>query len=426
MIGNLSRADRKTAVAADRIVFLVDAPFSQREWNRLNLVALERSGLAFEVWDCTVALFGDTRGRPATVRNPVPVHIQRFVDVAGIVKAIGERAERGVIFVSTMGYDGKARSVFRALSRARARYALLAVDTQPYGDTAVRSLGGKARSNGRSWRAVGQTVLARLAARLRGIHPPELIVAGGALSLTSTELRLAGRRTKILWAHAADYDQFLLRSPRLPPPSAATAVFLDQYLEGHPDRLLQGGSFCDPESYYANLRRVFASVETALGVEVRIAAHPEASYVPRDDRFGGREISWGRTLDLVRASQLVLAHDSTAVSYAVLCRRPITFLTDDGLAKNAVRRTAARTMASWLARRVYNVDHEPLPRWKDELRVDLQAYGAYRDAFVKRDGTPERPLWEIVSGHLAGSTPTQSSLMPDSNVCNESPTDHSP
>jgi hypothetical protein len=385
-----------------RVILLVDAPFADREWIRLRLGDLMRVVDAIEIWDGTRAL---RRGAPRpSTGEAAPIPVREFATVADLARAIREHTASDVMFINMIDDSRKALGVLRALHQSCARYTLLAVDAQPYGNTAVRSaiLSRTLRRNPPlAW--IHETIRRRVA---RG-WSPELIIAGGSMSLTRSETRAAGSETRVLWAHTAAYDEFLEWQPHTPDRTPTAVVFLDQYLEGHPDQALHGGPFCDPANYYRNLRRAFDAVEDSLGVPVEIAAHPAATYSSRDSRFGGRPIRRGRTLDMIGSAQLVLVHDSTAVGGAVLCGVPVTFLTDDGIQRNAVRRLAAQVMAGWLGKTVHNLDRDPMPAWRNELTVDRQRYDGYREAFLKRLGTPERPLWELFSDYVSGAAATQ-------------------
>lgn len=109
------------------------------------------------------------------------------------------------------------------------------------------------------------------------------------------------------------------------------AVFLDEYEPYHPDRdLLKNYSGVLPENgeyYFSELSSFFDSFEKFYKVPVIIAAHPKSSY-ERGNEFEKRSVIFDRTRELILSDQckLVLIHKSTAVSFAVIARKPIVFL----------------------------------------------------------------------------------------------------
>lgn len=121
-----------------------------------------------------------------------------------------------------------------------------------------------------------------------------------------------------------DYEDArqLQRQPNLPDfGSGRFAVFLDQYYPYHPDVKIDGGKAPTPALYFNALNCFFDRIEQELGLEVIIAAHPKAMY--RNHEFGARKLYKYRTAELVKASDLVIAHDSMAISFAILYRRPL-------------------------------------------------------------------------------------------------------
>jgi hypothetical protein len=360
--------------------------------------------VAVEVWDCSRAIHQATQRVPQWLPE-MGILLREIDRLDDAVRAVEQGARDDSLFVCLVEYRRRSLTLFRALGRFGARYAILLADAQPYGNTAIRSALLERRLATGTRHGVRDWLVGAVSPRWLGVRPPELVIAGGERSLTAREIRVVRGETCVLWAHALDYDRFLAMPPATVGQRQRRAVFLDQFLEDHPDQHRAGVPFCDPRTYYSNLQRVFESLESSLGVEVVIAAHPASDYAPRDARFGGREIVRDRTVALVAGSRLVLAHDSTAVAYAVLAEVPVTFITDEGIGRSEVRRLAAQAMAAQLGRRLYNLDRDPLPDWDRELEVDARRYTAYRNAYIKRDDTPNLPLWHIVAGHLRGEIP---------------------
>ncbi len=101
-------------------------------------------------------------------------------------------------------------------------------------------------------------------------------------------------------------------------------VFLDQYTPYHPDRVLTGIYSNDPGLYYESLLAYFQELENLTGIEVVVAAHPKSEYP--NNFFGGRRTIKNNTENLVENSSLVVAHFSTAVSFAIKYKKPLIFV----------------------------------------------------------------------------------------------------
>lgn len=102
-------------------------------------------------------------------------------------------------------------------------------------------------------------------------------------------------------------------------------VFLDEYLPFHPDWSISESDTIDPERYYQEIRCFFEMIEAEKGTEVIVAAHPKSSY--ESEVFGGRKVYKGMTNELVKNAEVVLTHASTAVSFAVIYKKPLCLLT---------------------------------------------------------------------------------------------------
>ena len=96
----------------------------------------------------------------------------------------------------------------------------------------------------------------------------------------------------------------------------------------HPElelELMKMSSEVDPERYHPALERCFRTVEDQTGLDVIVAPHPKAT--PQSNARFGRRVVDMPTASLVRGSSLVLCHYTTAVSFPVIFRKPVLFLT---------------------------------------------------------------------------------------------------
>lgn len=103
-------------------------------------------------------------------------------------------------------------------------------------------------------------------------------------------------------------------------------VFIDQYLPFHPDNIILKRNGLSQEQYYSRLNDCFNVLENEFRMPVLIAAHPKAQKYKETNYFNGRTVLFGETHTLIKQSQLVLAHFSTAISYAVMSYKPMLFL----------------------------------------------------------------------------------------------------
>jgi hypothetical protein len=212
-----------------------------------------------------------------------------------------------------------------------------------------------------------------------------------------------GSRTETLWIHANDYDLYLKCKQEMTGGLEENiGVFLDEYMPFHPDYLYLGiDAPYTPDEYYPPLRSFFDLVEKAYDVRIVIAAHPRSKYEDHPDYFGGREVLRGKTIELIQRSRFVLLHCSTAVNFAVLFKKPCIFVTTN-LMQERFHGPSIRKMAALLGKTPIVVDNGYVGEIEKELNVDESAYRSYRNAYIKRDGTDEKPFWQIFSDRIKG------------------------
>ena len=132
-----------------------------------------------------------------------------------------------------------------------------------------------------------------------------------------------------------------------------------------------------------------------MGLDVIVAPHPKAT--AQSNARIGRTVAGVTTASLVRGSSLVLCHYTTAVSFPVIFRKPVLFLTSDKMETNYSGVMVAQ-ISSWLGRRRVNIDH--LPAACRYLWSPRRNYRRYEQAFLYSDA----PLdWNGVFARVAPS-----------------------
>jgi hypothetical protein len=385
-----------------KIIYLIDQPLDDRNYDRFGIRTWIARGWAVEVWDLTAlahprswqtfvesghvlavffGYFSIASSRELNRRFSKLEKIEHFIDLAGDgywpTRARMRLARRGAIRVSCatgsipstadIGDYGFAGKLIKTLSQQ-----------------SIRSLFGR----------LTNTIVNRLAAPF---IRPGLFVAAGEKSMSP-----AGHSKEILRAHNFDYDIYLrLRRPcdRL---ARQYGVFLDQDMCFHPEYIYANVPiYATPEKYFPTIRNGLKVIADALGTPMRIAAHPRVSREGKyTDRFEGIPVEYGKTAELISKCAFVVCHYTTAVQFAVLFNKPVIFVTTNELTSSAGGKYI-ETFASTLGKSVINLDGElSSVEWEKELNIDSQKYDEYRNMYIKTDGSPEIPHWDIVIDHL--------------------------
>jgi hypothetical protein len=263
----------------------------------------------------------------------------------------------------------------------------------------VERLRRAVHQGGASWiQWLSRKSLGTLISRL---YPPGLRVVSGRKSLPD-----AVSAGKILRAHSFDYDIYLRLKTFRYAAVRDFITFIDQDYCFHSDNLYYGAPFLmSPETYFPTICNGLRVIAAALAADVKIAAHPRARYDDKNnDYFEGLSIEYGRTAELISGSKAVVCHDSTAIQFAVLFGKPLIFVTTDELIPSIGGRSTLLT-ASVFGKTPLNLDTDlGSVDWRSQLCVDTVKYAEYRNDYIKMDGSPERPFWEIVSDHFAAES----------------------
>lgn len=148
--------------------------------------------------------------------------------------------------------------------------------------------------------------------------------------VTSRERNLS----KHILINSDDYDRVIENKSSSRIMESKYIVFLDQCLPLHPDIPICGIAAMDADIYYAEINTFFDKVEKEIGLPVVIAAHPKALIYKKKDYYKGRLVIFGKTVELVRDSEFVFAHNSTAISYVVGFNKKLLLLTSDAMARD--------------------------------------------------------------------------------------------
>ena len=372
-------------------------PFTRRDLERMGIEALERH-FDLRILDCTPWLMPAARrtrsGESLTRANLRAIHSLREFKAA-----LGDDTKGGYAIDYVGQFSPPAVLMFEAL-RSRG-VKLVAMDSGPYpapeATLGRRSMAAKLLDAFR-YGGLRQHLYSRINRLLLAILPDQradfALVSGTSWQ---RDPRFAQARRKIE-AHSFDYERFRQINTQ-PAASEFTsagpyAVYLDEDIAGHEDNEEVGlASPASAQRFYPALARLFDRFESATGMRVLIAAYP-SNRPGATAHFGARQVVMGRTAELIRGASLIFAHASTAISFAVLWRRPLIFLTSDEIERSWYQPwiEAPRVL---LRAAMMNLDRTPLDVSPASMIADMFAYENYQAEYIKSTRSPERSLWDI-------------------------------
>lgn len=383
-----------------RIIFLVEAGFSLRDYNRYGIELLKKNGFQVEIWDLTVVLcprFYEGYILPDLVSYDALIV---FKDKTEIYKKLSKLSQNDFV-INLVSYNYGSLGVYKSLSKLSTGYAVSYAGTLP---EPVINKGFPSILIGRckqilSFRrlAAWKRLFMKLPARLLGVRAADLILIGGKNSFVLRHP--VDKNTEILHLHALDYDLYLKERGTLGS-KKPIAVFLEDYFFSDPHYNKLGIKFpFNQDSYYKTLNSFFDTVEEKTGLEVVIAGHPRHKCENPSDYFKQRKYYRGKTVNIVQECQLVMTHCSTSVSFANFFHKPIIFMSYSYLNKS-YEYYLIREMAKWFGKTPIFIDNDNDHDFKKELIVNKNCYDNYRKTYIKTELSEDLPFWQIVSNRL--------------------------
>jgi hypothetical protein len=229
---------------------------------------------------------------------------------------------------------------------------------------------------------------------VRRKEPSDYMVVGG--TITSNHKIVKGKPA-IIKAHSRDYDYFLSDESFEVASTDQELVFLDVNVVWHSDFVHAGvKAVATEENYFPTMNAGLSQIADALGYSVKIASHPRADYENKPLKYSF-PIFKDVTYDLIKHASVVVSHDTTALAWAVIMRKPIILVTTDELYSSFRDRLAIDKFADLLGINVVNLDDiGNIYDWGSHLIIDEVKYQKYIETYVKQQGSPEKLFWDIV------------------------------
>jgi hypothetical protein len=379
-----------------KIIYLIGSPFNQRDYERYGVETFIQNGFDVFVWDFTPFLHPQV---DRLVIPPDPIeykNFMRFNSKRDAIAAISKEREDCFV-VSLIPYRINTFSIFRQITKNKLPYSVFISNSipDPYSNKSKKFLFKKIRRL--TPRKLINHLFIKIPFFLFGVSPATFALAGGAKS--STKMPLINYKTEVAWIHTLDYDIYLDDKESVQG-GAKMAIFLDAYVPFHPDNIHAGiNSPVTPDEYYPLLCKFFNYVEEELGLNVVIAAHPRSHYDKLPDFFQGRKVIRGKTIELVKDSKLVILHDSTAINFSVLYKKPMIFITMDRFEKTEGGCYISK-FASYFKKKSINISRNAGIDLERELFVYEEGYAKYKHDFIKTEGTEETPFWQVVANKI--------------------------
>ena len=380
-----------------KICIIISTPLEKRDYERFGIDILKKRDFVIFVLDLTGLLFSDYLKKynpPDVVNYENVIKIRKLYELEIFLKR-----NKDMLYIDFVRISFNTFKLFKLLKKYNIQYVSFYANCIPFSSSNYKNnFINKFFNKFKELNRVNFLSKLRsfyILARLNETQSPLMVLLGGERSkyfLKSNE-----KKAEKVWIHSLDYDLYL-KSKEKKQETKKYIVFLDEYHPFHPDLILLGISipFIDPKKYYDILNKLFDYLENKTKLKVIIAGHPRSRYDKHPDYFYGREVIKYKTIDLVRDSDLVVAHSSTSINFVVLFKKPLIICTTDEL-KKSIFGELISNFAYQLNKKVYNIDEEINFNVTHEMKVDVHIYNEYIKNYIKMPGTPNRLFWDIAS-----------------------------
>ena len=227
---------------------------------------------------------------------------------------------------------------------------------------------------------------------------PERVLVGGSEEVARVS-REYPRSTRPILANSSDYSN-CLRLGKSASESQNSAIYLDTGFPGFPrdeviEKIVEQVSGAD---WYPRLNRFFDLVESVLATKVNIAIHPK--HVGRDHQpmFGSRSTIGGETPELVSKCSLVIATNSTSISYAVAFAKSLILVTSNQIqnGRDQYKASLIANIAKETGARIFNIDREYTEKeLRDALVIDHAKRESYKRKYLT-SRTDDKPNYQVL------------------------------
>jgi len=375
------------------LFFIVESPFSERDWDRFGISDLLAQ---FDVWihDLTPVSNSELWDRKSSIQTKSDRVVTHF-SIGGFLESIHTRRPRCCIL--NLG-EGENRSVIlRNLKQRRILSAEFQLGAMPGPQTSQMSTVERIEQRlKQSSSPVPLLEIFRKKWHLMrvGKDLPDLFFRAGTLA--SGRHPELGR--EIVDVHSLDYESFRESSAPTPTEVARKAVYLDQDIGFHSDlKTLGMRSPVTPEVFYSETNAYFNWLRDTCGLTVVICPHPRADKDQVAVRFPGQKISELSTSREIFGSRVVLGHVSTSFSFAVLAGRPTQILTSNELSKSWYWPFIAKFTDELRAPLINLSDPGTWMMPANEISSEQQtAYTTYVKNYMRSYSGTDGRLWQMI------------------------------
>lgn len=353
------------------LVLIQYIPLTASWEKNLYIRELQAAGIAVSYWDVSRIFFP----RVAFPRDFHRDYVTPIDTYAWLEEMLAQKDMARTVFVPQITLEMRTLRLFRMLTRCHCTQWFYGRGTLPVSSQPLARRLARALFSIRKILWAGEQIILRLLRKSGYVKRFDLVFYAGS---AARSMHMGAR--KLVPINYFDYDEYLLQKGSLTAsPAERTCVYLDDNLLHDTDNDIVAYRSLNAQRYLRDLTAFFDHLERAFDVRVVIAASPKARYAA--GAFGGRRIVYNETQAVVRDCIFVVEHYSSAISYAVLYRKPAVFMYTremEPLPYFTIIRALAHALKSPLCR----IDDSEAVRMLTIPTVNDSAYDTYTYAYL--------------------------------------------
>lgn len=203
-----------------------------------------------------------------------------------------------------------------------------------------------------------------------------------------------------IYAHALDYDLFFNEKNKNTTFTKPEGIlFIDSDYVYHPDYKFMGvNSPCTEKKYYPEVNYFLNNISNITKLDVSIQLHPKADQAIAIRNYN-YTLSKCDTVEAIKNCKIVVAHDSTAISLAVLYKKPIVLFQTSEIMLSKMHNKLCRNFSEELGLKLFFWDS--IVSLKDVFHINEMKYNEYTKKYTKHPSSPVLPSWKILLNSIS-------------------------
>ena len=209
------------------------------------------------------------------------------------------------------------------------------------------------------------------------------------------------KKFNVIKAHSWDFDE-TLKIKKKNIKKKKFFLYLDQWAHGHPDYDYFKFVKVDPKIFYDSLNNFFDKLEKKFKKKVIIAAHPRANkdsyFKNKKPYFLNRPIYFNKTLELSQKCFATISHDTTAISYSEIYRKPIIFILNNEMVRvKKNRKQEISVFSKELGSSLINIDKDNYSLDDEKfLKINEKKYDSYFINYIQNNKKDKKTIDKII------------------------------